>query len=165
LAPDLQLPLFEKDTIKDIFHSKMGFGDREWSRGVGWASIELLFLAAEQLLRYGYPLVTESNFYRTFDSDPARNVLERTGMQAVQVHCTASTDVLVARNASRNFPPALRPGHHVMPEEELRQGLAKGLWNPLEIPGPVVSVDTSEPDPLTYARVLSAVERELGIRH
>ena len=34
LAQDLNIPLFEKDTVKDLLYKTLGFGDKPWSRQI-----------------------------------------------------------------------------------------------------------------------------------
>ena len=155
LAKDLGIPLFEKDTIKDLLYKTLAFGDKAWSRQIGTSAIDVLFFAAGQLLRNGVSVATESNFYRQFDSARASELASEVGAEVVQIHCSAPPEVLVERNAARLYPPNYRPNHHVMPSEELLGKLDSGTWEPLDIPSKVIRVDTS--DSLDYAHLLQAI--------
>ena len=143
IAQDLRIPLFEKDVFKDVLYQTLGFGDKDWSRRIGMSAINLLFITAGRTLQTGASLVTESNFYRQFSSERAEEIADNAKARVVQVHCSAPPDILVKRNASRLTPSKLRPGHHVMPSEELLEGIRSGTWEPLDIPSKTIRVDTS----------------------
>ena len=158
IAQDLRLPLFEKDAIKDTLHEAMGFGDKDWSRQIGIGAINLLFLTAGRLLRTGSSLVTESNFYTQLSSEQAGEIADRAKAKVVQVHCSAPPHTLVTRNAARLTPAGLRPGHHVMPSEELLGGIRSGTWEPLDIPSTIIRVDTSSS--FDYTNILRNICQE-----
>lgn len=145
LAKDLGLPLFEKDVFKDILFQAMGTGDKDWSRNVGTGAINLLFLVAERMLKNRVSLITECNFYRESHSTNAGQIRALTGASIVQVHCFAQPEILVKRNSDRLQPSNHRPGHHVIPSEELLRGLQTGSWDPLDVPSTIIPVDTSDP--------------------
>ena len=143
LAEEMGLPLFEKDVFKDILYQALGTGDKDWSRIVGTGAIDMLFLVAEQMLRNRISLISECNFYKEFHSGRAKEIASTTKARVLQVHCSASPDLLVSRNADRLAPSRVRIGHHVMPSVELLRGLENRAWEPLEIPGEIIRADTS----------------------
>ena len=155
LAQDLSIPLFEKDAIKNLLYETLGFGDKDWSGQIGVSAIDILFVTANQLLRKEVSVVTESNFYRQFDSRRVAEVAEKVDARIVQVHCSAPPEILVERNARRLDPSNLRPGHHVMPSEELLGKLRSGTWEPLDVPSKIIRVDTS--DALEYEELLRSI--------
>ena len=155
LAQDLGIPLFEKDTIKDLLYETLGFGDKDWSRQVAPIAIDVLFFAANQLLQNGVSVATESNFYRQFNSERASELASKVDARIVQIHCSAPPQVLIERNSRRLAPPYLRPNHHVMPKEELLGKLASGTWEPLDVHSKVIHVDTS--DSIQYANLLQTI--------
>ncbi len=157
ISQDLAIPLFEKDALKDELYRTLGHGDRDWSRQIGLTAISLLFSIAYQVLQSGSSVVTEANFYRQFDSERAAEVLQQVRARVVQLHCSASPEILVERNARRRTSAKQWPGHHVMPDEELLEGIEAGTWEPLDIPSEIIRVDSSTD--IDYLRVL----RELRI--
>ncbi len=158
LAQDLRIPLFEKDVFKEVLYQALGFGDRDWSRRIGMSAVNLLFLTADRMLRIGASLVTESNFYRRLSSDRVGEIADNAKARVVQVHCSAPPDILVERNAARLAPSKLRSGHHVMPSEELLEGVRSGIWEPLDIPSKTIRVDTSSS--FDYADVLQSIHQD-----
>lgn len=158
IAQDLRLPLIEKDVLKDALYKAMGFGDQDWSRQIGIAGISLLFLTADRMLQAGSSPITESNFCRQLSSGQAGEIAVRTRAKVVQVHCSAPPDTLVTRNAARLTPAGLRPGHHVMPSEELLGGIRAGTWELLDIPSTIIRVDTSSS--FDYTNILRNICQE-----
>ncbi len=158
LALDLKIPLFEKDVFKDVLYQALGFGDKDWSRRIGLSAINLLFLTADRMLATGASLITESNFYRQLSSERVGEIADNANARVVQVHCSAPPDILVTRNAARLAPSRLRPGHHVMPSEELLAGIRSGTWEPLDVPSKTVHVDTS--DYFDYANVIRNIDQD-----
>ena len=66
-------------------------------------------------------------------------------------------ETLVERNARRLTPPELRPGHHVMPAEELLEAIIFGMWDPLDVPSEIIRVDTS--GAYDYADILRRIRQ------
>ena len=143
LERDLRIPVFEKDAIKDTLYRSLGSGDRDWSRQIGLAAINMLFAIAKQMLETGTSIVTEANFYRPFDSERAAEVLMQVNARVVQFHCSAPTSVLIERNARRRDPAEQRPGHHVMPDVVLLEEIEAGTWEPLDVSSEIIRVDTT----------------------
>ena len=48
LSEDLSIPLIAKDTIKEQLFNSLGWSDRAWSRKLGGASYDLIWLIAER---------------------------------------------------------------------------------------------------------------------
>ena len=139
----MEIPVFEKDAIKDTLYQSLGSGNKDWSRQIGLAAINMLFAIASQMLDANASLITEANYYRQFDSESAAEVLAQLNARVVQIHCSAPTEVLMERNARRRKPAEQRSGHHVMPDDELVTGIESGIWEPLDIPSEIIRVDTS----------------------
>jgi predicted kinase len=136
LAVDLQLPLLAKDDIKEALFDALGTGDRDHSRTLGRATYETLFAVARRLLGSGVSCIVESNLSHVEllrSLPPAR---------IVQIFCTAPIDVILERYSLRSR----HPGHldaEIVPE--LRERLAAGEWQPLDLDGKLITLDTSTP--------------------
>ncbi len=136
LAAELQLPLLAKDDVKETLFDTLGTGDREWSRRLGRATYEVLFVVARRLLEAGSSCVLESNFSQ---ADPLR-ALPRARL--VQLFCVAPAEVVLERYATRVRHPGHLDGAIL---EELRARLGAGEWAPLDLDGELIEVDTSAP--------------------
>ena len=139
LGERLALPVIEKDALKETLYETLGVADIEWSQRLGTATYGLMFTIARAVLAAGGSLVLEANFFR--GNDEAR-FAELPPHRAVQVHCHARLDVLVARYESRIG--TRHPGHHDADRvPELRARYESGVNGPLDIPGELLELDTT----------------------
>jgi predicted kinase len=140
LAARLELPLVEKDEIKETLFDTLGVGDVEWSQRLGSAVYPLIFLFARRLLAAGEPLIAEANFFR---GDHERHFEELPAHRTAQLHCHAPLDVLLARYGSR---PDRHPGHlDGSRVDELVERYESGRNGPLDLDGELIEVDTTGP--------------------
>ena len=151
LADELGLPLFAKDAVKEALYESLGTGDAEWSRRLGGAAYELLFLAAEVALAAGASLVLEGNFV-VGAAEPRLAALPR--HRAVQLYCDAPEEVLVERYLSRER----HPGHLDRERlDEVRANMRAGRHRPLALAGTLLQVDTT--DAVDTAALASSIRR------
>jgi predicted kinase len=138
LAARLDLPLVEKDEIKESLFDSLGVGDVGWSQRLGGAVYPLMFLFMHRLLAAGQPLIAEANFFRG-DHEP--RFAELPPHRAVQIHCHAPLDVLLERYGNR---PGRHPGHHDgVRVDELAARYESGRNGPLVLDGELIEVDTT----------------------
>ena len=134
LAHALELTLISKDDVKEALFDSIGTGDRAWSQKLGIASFDLLFLFARRVLEAGGSCVLDANFTRV---EP---LLALPAERVVQFFCTAPRDVVLARYASRER----HPGHlDAEIADELLERFDAGEWQPLDLPGETIVVDTT----------------------
>jgi predicted kinase len=140
LAARLELPLVEKDEIKETLFDTLGVGDVEWSQRLGSAVYPLMFLFAGRLLAVGRPLVVEANFFR---GDQELQFGALPPHRPIQIHCHAPLEVLLERYGSR---PTRHPGHlDGSRVDELAQRYRSGRNGPLELEGELIELDTTAP--------------------
>jgi tRNA(Arg) A34 adenosine deaminase TadA/predicted kinase len=144
LSAALGLPLLTKDLFKESLFDSLGWSDRDWSRRLGGASMQLLYRSAEALLEAGQSVVLEAPFRGEWDTDPLRALAERFPCQLVQVVCCAPGPLLVERFRRRIERGERHPGHTdpASLEHELSRLLAE-RWDAIELGGPVFTVDTA----------------------
>ena len=134
LAAELQLPLLAKDDVKETLFDTLGTGDRDWSRRLGRATYEILFVVARRLLEAGSSCVLESNFSH---AEPLRALPTA---RVVQLFCVAPVNIVLERYAARVRHPGHLDGAIL---EELRGRLDAGEWAPLDLNGELIEIDTS----------------------
>jgi predicted kinase len=163
LARGLRLPLLSKDLFKETLFDELGWSDREWSRRLGVASMALLFRSAGALLEAGQSLLLESNFYAATDTGPLLELADAYGCRYIQVVCSASAASLEQRYRQRSETGERHPGHTQSESlEETISRLLTGRWDALDLPGPVIAVDTdAEVDVNTIA---SGIRRGMETR-
>ena len=134
----LHLPLFAKDDIKEALFDALGTGDRPWSRRLGVASLDILFLVARRQLAAGLPLIVEANFSRSHHTARLRALPAH---RPVQIHLSAPAATLLERDERRPRHAGHLQG--TMRDEPLA-AFASGEHAPLDVGGELIEVDTSE---------------------
>ena len=125
-----------KDDVKETLFDSLGWSDRAWSRRLGAATYDVLFLVLGELLRRGVSAIAESNF-----SNPAP-FARLPPHRFAQVFCDAPIELLVERYASR----PRHPGHvDEVTIAEIEPRLRAGHWRPLDLPGTLLELDASRP--------------------
>jgi predicted kinase len=157
LAHDLRLPLFTKDTFKETLHDRLGGADRARSQELGVAAFDLLYVVIEAELAAERSLLVEANFHPGVSDPYFRRILHRYPAIALQVHCTAEPEVLVARFVARDE----RNERHAVHidrglEDDVRLQATHG---PMDLAGPVIRVRTDDFDAVDYPGILDEIRQ------
>lgn len=99
LAQDLQLPLLEKDVIKEALAETLETPDRKASREIGAASMSVMFALTCENLRRGVGHMIESNFVLRFATADLARIARLGAIYLVQ--CSTSADIIEARYRQR----------------------------------------------------------------
>jgi predicted kinase len=162
LAEALKLPLFSKDSLKESLFDRLGWSDREWSKKLGAAAVELLYQIAELELLAGRSLILESNFKPEFDTERLKKLIVRYGASPLQITCVADGAVLFERFAARAMDGTRHPGHDDAKNlEEFRVKLTDMMYEPLDISGETFVVDTTDFEKVDVASLVSACRKVL----
>ena len=165
LAERLDIPLLDRDDIKDAMFDVMGWSDRAWSQKVGRASWELLFLFAERLLAAGSSAILDSNFERSAHPQ-LRAIAERIPYTLVEVHCRAPASVCARRFRARWDAGDRHPGHvSDWSEERYLAETADRRFVPLKESDVLVEVDTDDCVNVDVDEIAKVIEGELGESH
>ena len=62
LSERMKLPVFSKDTVKELLYDQVGFRSRKEKVRLGIASMEMIYYGAKQLMKVGQPFILENNF-------------------------------------------------------------------------------------------------------
>jgi AcrR family transcriptional regulator len=153
------VPFASKDTFKEAMYETLGSGE-ELEERLDAAALAILFKVVDAHLEAGVSVTAESNFDAHTDVGPFRRVAER-DVDIVQVHIAGDPDALVEKFARRAASGDRHPGHGDDPAdaEELREKLAAGLWEPLDLPGRLVRADMDDDEAEVVERVRAALER------
>jgi hypothetical protein len=139
------MPLYSRDRIKEALFDTLGWSDRHRSKELGAASVAVLFAQLADTLNAGASCLTESNFRRTHSSGDFQRLLADTGARAVQIQCVTDGDTLLRRFTARSRSVERHPGHCDDNNlHEFHADLLAGRYDPLDIPGPVLTVDTTD---------------------
>jgi predicted kinase len=167
LASRLPLPLIAKDDVKESLGDSLGSSDLAWSRKLGAATWELLFVLYERLLAGGASFIAESNFSKDPHHDRFAGLRDLYPFVAVEVHCTASAATLAERFRGRQARGERHHVHHSAAFEseatpaQVEAVLAGRDHVPLDLSEHIVRVDTGAPDPVDLDGIVTKIR---GIR-
>jgi predicted kinase len=159
LARALGLPLLMRDEFKEtLFDTITADGSSPAARSaeLGRAAYALLYATTRRLLEADVGAILESNFYRGLAEPELRPLLPRT--RAVQIHCGGDAAVIVRRYEQRAMRGERHAGHQdssVVPR--LREYLATGRCDPLDLAIPSLRVDTTATEAIQYLPAFDAI--------
>jgi predicted kinase len=144
LSRDLQLPLIAKDSLKEALADAMGAPEGVAASGrMGDGAYAVLYAVAHALLEAGYGAIVESNFRRGMSEPELARLLPWAGARLI--HCTAPPEVILARYAERFARGERHPAHlDAERADALRDDLDAGRFEPMQLPVPVLVVDTTD---------------------
>ncbi|MBW8805788.1 MAG: AAA family ATPase [Catenulisporales bacterium] len=140
LARALGLPLFAKDSIKERMHDVLcetGPVEPAWSRRLGAASMELLWLLAAE----APACVLEANFWHGHQGQNAALTELSKGGVLVEVYCAAPREEVIRRFRAR---AAAGVRHAVHTAHEFAADFWDNSSKPVGI-GHVIELDTTTP--------------------
>ena len=151
LATRLTLPVYSRDRIKEALFDTLGWSDRPRSKDFDAASEAVLFAQLADALGAGASCLTESNFRRARSSGDFQRLLTDTGARVVQIQCVTDGAVLLRRFAARSASAERHPGHCDEGNlAEFQAELLAGRYEPLDLPGPVVTIDTTDTTAVSF---------------
>jgi hypothetical protein len=156
----LQLPFLGKDQVKELMFDNLGWSDREWSRRLGAAAIDLLYYMMETELKAGRSFLVECNFSPAQATARFRELKARYGFEAFQVQCQTDGPVLVKRFKRRAESGERHPGHgDHLTYDEIAPVLLEGRYPPLDIGGTIFYLDTTDFARVDYEGLAGAVRQ------
>jgi len=169
LSDEFDLPLFTKDGFKEdlanVLSRPLNLSVAQWSNKLGAASYEVLYHVITVMLTVGHSLIVEANFHPAIANAHLRRIHAEQPHYIIQINCRADAEVIMERFRVRIEAGDRHPIHRY--ETFLRNGLAQalqaGTYDPLDIPGERLTLDTTAPDPAEEDRIVAAV-RALMVR-
>lgn len=163
LAEALDLPWMGKDMIKETLFDTLGWEDREWSKKLGIASIQLLYGFAEALLHARRSCLIESNFRASLATTELQNLQNRCPFLPVQLLVLAQPEILAARTRQRAIQGLRHPGHldSSLVDEYTPLSIPTDQMVHLNLTGPRFTLDTSQPDSIDVSRLIEEIRRDI----
>lgn len=178
LARDLQVPMLSKDSIKEILFDDLGFHSREEKNQLGVAAMNMMYYAAEQMMKTGCPFILENNF-EDLSVPRLMEILNRHDYFGITLRLTGDPSVLYQRFAARDLSPERHRGHVVndqYPEpsggvrenptrksyEQYVSEIAERGFCRFEANGPVIAVDVTNFEDVRYDVVLSGIRAAIS---
>lgn len=156
------MPVLSKDSIKETLFEELGWSDRDWSKKLGRASVEVMYACARSLLEANQSIILDNAFHPDLASATLRTLQERYGCKTFQVICTAPGDLLFERFKQRAESGLRHPGHvDAQCLDEFRASLAQDRALRLDLDGDWLEVDTTDFSAVHYEAILGQIESAL----
>ncbi|MBD3648947.1 MAG: AAA family ATPase [Pseudomonadales bacterium] len=139
LGARLRLPVISKDYYKESLFDTLGYSDRAQSVRFGKAAFEIQYLVAGELIRANVDFILETAFHRS-STAALRGLLD--GSRIIQIWLSTDVETLVHRGSNRPRHPG-HGGWNDEIENETREKVGAGLYDPLEIGGELITLDTT----------------------
>ncbi len=166
LAQELCLPFFDKDSFKELLADDLHVTGLTWSKTLGSASFDLLYLIAERQLAAGRSAVIEGNFSGDLATNRFRTIIRKTDAKAIQVNVRADGELLVKRYREREESGERHPIHVDRPRSQVdafRSGLMRGELPPLDLGGLVITVDTTDFDNVDIPEIAGQIRQRVHL--
>jgi predicted kinase len=145
ISRDLGLAMLAKDMFKEAIFDELPGADTSDAHRLGIASVGMMYRFARHQLENGVGIILESTFDRGKAEEDVSPLLELAN--AVIVHCSAPHELIIERYEERADDP---DRHEVHRDEDhldsLKQNLAAGIYEPMDLDVPTIEVDMTEPD-------------------
>lgn len=154
LADRLGLPFFTKDEFRDgLVRHLGGPASPDQARTFSMVAYDMLETAVARVLGSGCGCVAETNF-RSGATPTMQTVVARTNTRVIQIIVTAPLSVIEQRIAER--PHALTDS--MLADLRANPGLLDKP--PLDLPGPVIRVDATDPNQVDGEALAYRVQEE-----
>lgn len=163
IAQDVSILAMGKDTIKEFLFDNLGTRDREWSRTLGVASIDMLHILSERLLLSGEMVLMENAFYKSFAEPRIKKFCTENHIPVLQVYCFTDKATNLQRFTSRTVSGERHPGHVDFDNvQQLKEMIENDNYAPLEI-AETVQFDTTNYNDEDYGKLLTQIRRFLAM--
>ena len=143
LAEDFELPLIEKDVIKESLADAIATPDRNAARRIGAVSFRVLYDLAFSMLERGTDVMIEANLDRRFAAVELERLAGKSRMVIVQ--CEAEQGTIERRYRDRHADGGRHVAHFDLDAvPDLVAGLAAGSYDVADLGHPIVTVGTDD---------------------
>lgn len=162
LATEFNLPFISKDEIKESLFDNLGWQDLKWSKKIGGASLELMYLFAETILKTKKSLIIETNFNPQFANLKLLTLKKKYSLSIIQIRCITDGQILFDRFSLRAHSNKRHPGHIDSENlEEWKPILFKGKIEALNIGGELIDFDTNNFKNVTFKKLVKLIRLKI----
>ncbi len=112
LSKELGIPMFSKDSMKELLYDTVGFRSRAEKVALGVGAMEILYYCAGQMLSLGQSVILENNFENS-SKEGLLALLAKYPGPVVTVALTGDPHVIYQRFLQRDTSPERHRGHVV----------------------------------------------------
>lgn len=144
ISRDLRIPMLSKDMFKEAIYDYLPGTDTSDAHRLGIASVGMMYTFARQQLENGIGVVLESTFDRGKAEEDVVPLLDLA--RAVIIHCSAPDALILERFSERADDPDRHEVHRDEAHlDNLKQNLAAGVYEPMDLELPTIQVDMTDP--------------------
>jgi predicted kinase len=165
LAEKLNIPVINKDEIKELLFDNLGIKDNEWQLKLGITSFNLLYFFVEKLIQAGKPFIVEGNFDNTYSTAYFNDIRSKHNFQLVQIYCHTEYRVLYDRFVARDKSGTRHPGHirlgWAAEFEDFQKHISERKFVPLDINqnGDVlIDIDTTSFEDVNFKKIYEEIK-------
>ena len=152
--------LITKDGIKEILFDHLGYGDRDWSKGLSLATYDLMFHIAAASLKAGGSVVLEANFSPDIIRRGLEVIYQQSDFSLFDIHCRTDGEILIERFKQRAFRGTRNPGHlDTIVLSELETLVTGGDEGCLDLDCEAIQVDTTHLERLDMDAILTTIRQ------
>ena len=165
IAEALHLPFFSRDAYKELLFDTFAESEQTvaWSRKLGAASFELIYLTIETILKSGNDCVVETYWDAKFAEPRFRELFERYDTQCVQIFCKANVEELAKRFENRSN--TTRHAEH-MDTQRIETGYLTHEFDtnnernrPLDLSCKLIEVDTTDFEKIDVQQIIEEIRK------
>lgn len=166
ISHKFDIPVYSKDGFKEVLFDTLGFNSREEKVKLGIAATELMYSAAEELIKHNKMFILDNNFENTL-TERLDILLDKYRYTAITVRLTGDPKVIYERFTYRDLNTNRHRGHVVNDRYPEKQGSKKANptrktyeqyledikergFSTFASNGPVVDVDVTDLEKVDY---------------
>ncbi len=96
LSSHFKIPVFNKDSIKEVLGDEIGFNNREENLKLSKATMSLMTFIFKQFSYTGHDLILESNFH-THEQKELADLAKKSGYDVLTIRLKGNEDILYKR--------------------------------------------------------------------
>jgi predicted kinase len=164
LNKSLAIPWASKDMFKELLFDTLGCRDRAWSKRLDVPSVALLFNFLKTHLEIGHCCLIDHWFDAHADVQHLKELQKELRFTVIQILCHAPGPSLFSRFKERAVSGNRHPGHcDEFTYDEHRSLLVDGHMEPLDTGGPLIKVDTSQFERVSFEEISTEVAKLLHL--
>jgi adenylate kinase family enzyme len=166
ISHKFDIPVYSKDGFKEVLFDTLGFNSREEKVKLGIAATELMYSAAEELIKHNKMFILDNNFENTL-TERLDILLDKYRYTAITVRLTGDPKVIYERFTYRDLNTNRHRGHVVNDRYPEKQGSKKANptrktyeqylkdikergFSTFASNGPVIDVDVTDLEKVDY---------------
>ena len=166
ISHKFDIPVYSKDGFKEVLFDTLGFNSREEKVKLGIAATELMYSAAEELMKHNKMFILDNNFENTL-TERLDILLDKYRYTAITVRLTGDPKVIYERFSYRDLNTNRHRGHVVNDRYPEKQGSKKANptrktyeqyikdikergFSTFASNGPVIDVDVTDLEKVDY---------------